>query len=100
MKIKPCPFCGEKAVRNEDDFIIYIECNNCPARGEWFYLDNDNAEEFALKSWDKRVFDKEHILNYIDLEINDLTSCGPLSPLEQMRLDTLKEVREEILKNG
>lgn len=62
MKLKPCPFCGEKAnlysgQSNLTGTYQYIQCNNCTARmalGSW----SDEIRIALIKSWNKRTKEK------------------------------------------
>ena len=56
-KLKPCPFCGSKAVlRKKANLETYIvECTNgfCPAS---YMIGNDyETEEEAVEVWNKRI---------------------------------------------
>ncbi len=42
--------------------------------------------------------DDKYVLNYIELEINDITSCGKLNETELARINTLREIRDFIIK--
>ena len=53
--LEPCPFCGDEAEVNEDEHDIYVSCNLCSARGEWFNWFESESKEKAIKAWNKRA---------------------------------------------
>ena len=52
-KLKPCPFCGGKAIKknySNDGFVItFIFCSNCPAQTRPYL-----SEETAIEEWNRR----------------------------------------------
>lgn len=68
-KIKPCPFCGGRAVpkaRRVDTayckgvIAVFIECTNCRAKGaavDDFHNNNckSSLRNLAIESWNRRV---------------------------------------------
>jgi len=51
MKLKPCPFCGSKAISHEYTkrrFVIYCNGQYCQAEQEWKTLQE------AIKAWNTR----------------------------------------------
>ncbi len=52
--LKPCPFCGSRAIMHIDSgYLYYIECINlaCVARDtRWF-----KSEIEAIEAWNKRI---------------------------------------------
>lgn len=54
-ELKPCPFCGGKAVVIHEPFTntVHIECISCGATSVR-HLDN---EKQAIKKWNRRVTD-------------------------------------------
>ena len=48
-KLKPCPFCGGKAVAS----TYYIECESCDVAPniDWWHFDRDEA----IKAWNTRT---------------------------------------------
>lgn len=71
-KIKPCPFCGESQDTYKGERLgphlvrgdceeYFVMCHNCgshgPAHGSSH--SSDNAEAFAITSWNKRISVKD-----------------------------------------
>jgi hypothetical protein len=62
MRIKPCPFCGDRGRRRTIDFggkeKIYrnIECRNkeCGVRPSVWFWTQTKSWEIAIKTWNKR----------------------------------------------
>ena len=60
MKIKPCPFCGNKALLIQSNMINFVQCGNCSARGpskikyktaETYQV---TGEQEAIEAWNER----------------------------------------------
>lgn len=51
--LKPCPFCGGKAIIRNEDYAIFVECTKCYARSGQ-ELDC-NCKEELIERWNKRV---------------------------------------------
>lgn len=50
-ELKPCPFCGGRALTDyDDDDYPIVQCQFCSARTDWFEKIED-----AIKSWNNRV---------------------------------------------
>ena len=59
-KLKPCPFCGEKAELSSGRFdgkdTSYVTCRKCGSCGEFFIVNPKYASaEKAIKAWNTRV---------------------------------------------
>ena len=67
-ELKPCPFCGAEAEiideremcgHGESVLVVYIECENCDARGPSYCHWDDGRKEWlisrAIKSWNMRM---------------------------------------------
>ena len=55
-ELKPCPFCGRKAILRRDSHGCYIGCENgmCSVLPTtWYY----ETEEEAITAWNRRVND-------------------------------------------
>ena len=69
VELKPCPFCGGKAVikakTKEYGFTIWVECEKCNARIDGFCpsIENENksienienCKNKAIELWNRRV---------------------------------------------
>ena len=53
-ELKPCPFCGGKAVRFESNSGFWYRCNECKAESGFYYTDEEAAE-----AWNKRVYEED-----------------------------------------
>lgn len=57
QQLKPCPFCGEKAVvlwrdsMDSQELLASVECVKCTAKTET----NCKSREEAVEAWNKRV---------------------------------------------
>ena len=49
-ELKPCPFCGGKAVILEHNRIYRIQCEKC-----WIRTANNHSEICAVLEWNNRV---------------------------------------------
>lgn len=62
-KLKPCPFCGEKAElvvcrhggRQHD--YAYVKCNKCTARIEYLIDVEYSAADRCVQEWNRRADD-------------------------------------------
>ena len=45
-KLKPCPFCGGKAIFEENTGTFFIHCESCCA-----FTPDFNTKEQAIKAW-------------------------------------------------
>lgn len=57
IQLKPCPFCGGKAILDEDLDCFYsgwksVHCKNCHAK-----TDADKDERIAIQNWNNRADD-------------------------------------------
>ena len=55
-KLKPCPFCGRKAILGHDLSGCYVKCNNGMCKvmlTTWYY----GTEEEAITAWNRRAND-------------------------------------------
>lgn len=72
IELKPCPFCGGKAVHEAwvdvtpvydengayvDADTFYFEKTGCPTCDIWFFISEDEEEESTVKAWNRRVKD-------------------------------------------
>lgn len=55
----PCPFCGSHnvdVVRKLTLAKVYVECNNCHAKGEpIYYVQQPDADAVAVEAWNTRA---------------------------------------------
>lgn len=80
LKLKPCPFCGEKA-RVKESYGYYVQCDNgkcavSPATNVYVIKDR------AIMAWNQRAFIAElyWLLNNInDSSINDINRNNAIS---------------------
>ena len=64
-KLKPCPFCGGKAVivtdNHECTSEIYVQCNECFCRTDTYANIGNRADEecikYAVEDWNRRTND-------------------------------------------
>lgn len=69
-KLKPCPFCGGKAVYESEVEVIPIQDENgayidadtyyhektgCLSCDIWFFINEDEKEETTIEKWNRRV---------------------------------------------
>jgi len=50
-ELKPCPFCGRKAVVMQERFDIAVTCIECGARSGNYDSEDEGA---AIDAWNKR----------------------------------------------
>lgn len=55
-KLKPCPFCGGRAILRHDSSGCYVECGNgmCSVMPTTWYFDE---EEKVIEAWNRRAND-------------------------------------------
>ena len=64
-KIKRCPFCGEKADLRTDNEEVWVECEECYARGPEFGLANNGGNSnieavvACVNGWNERAVVEE-----------------------------------------
>ena len=49
-KLKPCPFCGEKAIISKSIGLYNIECDGCGCGTGWYLTKKE-----AIDVWNQRV---------------------------------------------
>ena len=62
IKLRPCPFCGSKDVRQQESlFIAYVFCKSCRAEGPIVHINQlsrgQSLEAKAVELWNKRASD-------------------------------------------
>lgn len=57
IKLKPCPFCGGKAVfKDIDSSCSYVRCEKCGATGKTVKISKKySSDEKAIEAWNGRV---------------------------------------------
>lgn len=56
MKLKPCPFCGGKAVLQEDNNQgCMVECTKCLAGTRIIYNLGEDARPLVAEAWNNRT---------------------------------------------
>lgn len=55
-ELKPCPFCGGRAILRRDSSGCYVKCNNgmCKVMSTTWYYDK---EDEAITAWNRRAND-------------------------------------------
>jgi Lar family restriction alleviation protein len=54
-KLKPCPFCGEKARFWHDAKMAVIHCSNCNAGNVRNEYEDWDAKEKVIEAWNRRT---------------------------------------------
>ncbi|MGN1303761.1 MAG: Lar family restriction alleviation protein [Oscillospiraceae bacterium] len=55
IKLKPCPFCGGKAVLT-DDICSVVKCVECGAESGMFKISKEySSDEKAAEAWNRRT---------------------------------------------
>lgn len=82
IKIKPCPFCGGKAVMlGEDDGMYQVVCPDCAGTIDDFY----NEKEVAAEKWNTR-----------QIEDNLNEQIGRFKKYAEALENEIKELREAL----
>lgn len=56
IELKPCPFCGGKAVMlGEEDGMYQVVCPNCDGTIDYFY----DEKELAAEKWNARTIEDD-----------------------------------------
>ena len=65
VELKPCPFCGGKAVLDHSSGLTlslsmsYIRCNKCGAKTRMFAISTaESSDRQAAEAWNRRVKDE------------------------------------------
>ena len=58
VELKPCPFCGGKALGPTDAWPHTITCEQCGATVKGFGYDEDGMKE-AIEKWNRRVVKRD-----------------------------------------
>ena len=84
-KLKPCPFCGGKAIVSGcDDTLWSVICKKCAAS-----IDYNETKQEAIESWNLRI-EPTFTLDELDAirrNVRDLRAERELSKIEQSIID-------------
>lgn len=91
-KLKPCPFCGSKAVLLVNQGVYHVECSNCPAMSAIDY-----SREWAETVWNRRAKDKDLLDLAISLVQDELVTVGKGADIAGL---PYYEFEDELKKRG
>lgn len=99
-ELLPCPFCGGQArlmyvSRIISDLLLYIACQKCGCKGNWFTRENTKDwEKQSIDSWNKRVNSHEGLIEAL-MRIRKHICVPANAPIDlQFMQDVAKEALE------
>lgn len=100
-KLKPCPFCGSddlRLVTEQGEYVAYIECRYCEARGPEYLIEVDRLgfpeveEQYkycVFEEWNSRYFN-EKIIEAMDkavpMPFKEIVKCWGTCPTCERRV--------------
>lgn len=76
--LKPCPFCGGKALNFSGSLVTYVHCRSCRAEGPSKHGDDEAADAWNRRAAKREAMERDHgAMEKLRRERISLHATGP-----------------------